>query len=64
MYISLQCIRDVGEVNMILDDGNVQVRYKSNSLFTFNPLVLVKVVHTFTYMYTILQPYTCIDYCV
>lgn len=55
VFISSQCIRDVGEVNMILDNGDVQVRYKSNALFTFNPLVLVKVL-TFTYVYPLTNP--------
>jgi E3 ubiquitin-protein ligase mind-bomb len=37
------CIRDVGVVNMVYGNGDVQVRYSNNSVFTFNSLVLVKV---------------------
>lgn len=43
MYVPIQCIRDVGVVNMVFDDGDVQVRYSNNSVFTFNTFVLVKV---------------------
>ena len=39
----VQCIRDVGVVNVVLDSGDVQVRYHNNSLFTFNTQVLAKV---------------------
>jgi E3 ubiquitin-protein ligase mind-bomb len=38
-----ECIRDVGEVNMVFDNGDLQVRYQNNSVFTFNPVILIKV---------------------
>ena len=56
----VQCVRDVGQVNIVFDDGDVQVRYNNNSVFTFNPLTLVKVY--FSYILVILC--TCRYKCV
>ena len=33
----------MGEVIRVCEDGDVQVRYSSNSVFNFNPVVLLKV---------------------
>lgn len=43
VLLLIQCIRDVGLVILVCEDGDVEVRYISNSVFTFNPVVLVKV---------------------
>jgi hypothetical protein len=39
----VQCLRDVGVVVTVCESGDVEVRYVNNSVYTINPIILVKV---------------------
>ena len=39
----MQCLRDVGVVVTVCKSGDVEVRYVNNSVYTINPIILVKV---------------------
>ena len=59
----VQCIRDVGLVILVCEDGDVEVRYISNSVFTFNPVVLVKVygcIIIIMFVESFVQCYPCV----